>query len=104
MPPPIPVPGDAPAGVAPQNMASLEAMFRQIWDHLTESQRKTLFSAVISSGGLTVQGGGFRIVTTDPAGSLRTATLVDGKLTQWVSFGGKIEGSPALVIPANRRF
>lgn len=58
MPPPIPVPGDAPAGVAPQNTASLEAMIRQIWDHLTEAQRKTLFSAVISSGGLTVQGGG----------------------------------------------
>jgi hypothetical protein len=46
-----------------------------------------------------VQGAGFRIVTTDNTGSLRTATLVDGKLSQWINFGGKIEGTPALVIP-----
>ncbi|MDX3662797.1 tachylectin-related carbohydrate-binding protein [Streptomyces sp. ID05-26A] len=46
-----------------------------------------------------VQGNGFRIVTTDTTGSLRTATLIDGKLSAWISFGGKIEGTPALVIP-----
>lgn len=55
---PVPVPGAAPSGVAPTVPASIEAMFRQVWDRMSESDRKTLYSASISQGGLTVQDGG----------------------------------------------
>lgn len=55
---PLPVPGQVPAGVAPREIATVEAMIKQVWDRLSETERKTLFSAVISAGGLTVQDGG----------------------------------------------
>lgn len=54
----LPVPGEAPAGVVPKDTGTLEALLRQILGRLSESERKTLFSAVVSSGGLTVQDGG----------------------------------------------
>ncbi len=54
----VPVPGDVPRGVVPADNGSIAAMMGQLWDRLSESERKTLFSAVISRGGLTVQDGG----------------------------------------------
>lgn len=36
---------------------------------------------------------------TESTTAATTATLVDGKLSPWINFGGKIEGTPALVTP-----
>lgn len=54
----VPVPGDAPPGVVPQTNNALHDILRQITAQMSEAQRKTLYSASISKGGLTVQGGG----------------------------------------------
>lgn len=54
----LPVPGDVAPGVVPTNSDSVEAILRALLGRLSEDQRKTLYSAVISEGGLTVQGGG----------------------------------------------
>lgn len=56
--PVVPIPGDAPQGVVPTPNGSIPAMFGEIWARLSEAERKTLYSAVISSGGLIVQDGG----------------------------------------------
>lgn len=55
----LPVPGDVAPGNIPVRTDSLEAMFAAFVGRLNEDQRKTLYSAIISSGGLSVQGGGF---------------------------------------------
>lgn len=54
----LPVPGDVAPGVVPAATDSLEAVLRMLLNRLSEDQRKTLYSAAISKGGLTVQGGG----------------------------------------------
>lgn len=55
---PLPVPGEVPSGVVPQDIGGINAMFGQLLERISENERKTLYSAVISSGGLTVQDGG----------------------------------------------
>jgi hypothetical protein len=54
----VPVPGDVAPGIVPATTDSLEAILRTVLGRLSEDQRKTLYSASISEGGLTVQGGG----------------------------------------------
>jgi hypothetical protein len=54
----LPIPVEVPAGVVPRDNATLEAMLRQILGRLAEAERKTLYSASVSKGGLVVQDGG----------------------------------------------
>lgn len=54
----IPVPGDVAPGPVPRSAGNIEELIGTILARLNEDQRRTLFSAVISSGGLTVQDGG----------------------------------------------
>lgn len=54
----IPVAGDVAPGVVPVAADSIEALLRTIHGRLSEDQRKTLYSAAISEGGLLIQGGG----------------------------------------------
>jgi hypothetical protein len=54
----LPVAGDVAPGVVPPAQDSLEAILRMVLNRLSESDRKTLYSASISEGGLVVQGGG----------------------------------------------
>lgn len=55
----LPVPGDVAPGVVPKDTSSLEALIARILGRMSEDQRRTLYSAVISAGGLTVQDDGF---------------------------------------------
>ena len=54
----LPVPGDVAPGVVPPETDSLEAILRAVMGRLSEDQRKTLYSASISKGGITVRDGG----------------------------------------------
>lgn len=54
----LPVAGDVAPGIVPVSTNSIEAILRMLLGRLDEDQRKTLYSASISQGGLTVQGGG----------------------------------------------
>lgn len=54
----LPVPGDVAPGVVPIAADSIEALLRSLHGRLSEDQRKTLYSAAISEGGLLIQGGG----------------------------------------------
>lgn len=64
----LPVPGDVAPGVVPPQSDSLEALLRTVWNRLSEDQRKTLYSAAISEGGLTIKGNGGLFVL-DAAGN-----------------------------------
>lgn len=64
----MPVPGDVAPGVVPESRTSVEAILRAVFSRLSEDQRKTLYSAAISEGGLTIQGGGGLFVK-DAAGN-----------------------------------
>lgn len=54
----LPVAGDVAPGVVPQSADTVEGILRAVMARLSEDQRKTLYSAAISEGGLVIQGGG----------------------------------------------
>lgn len=93
----IPVPGDAPPGIVPRDNTGINEILRQIMAQMSESQRKTLYSAYISRGGLVVQGGGaIKSVLTNGVSPFYVGRLVYGDPP--VSYDGIImrrpDGSP----------
>lgn len=54
----LPVPGDVAPGPVPRATTNIEELLGAILGRMSEDQRRTLYSAVISAGGLTVQDGG----------------------------------------------
>lgn len=64
----IPVPGDVAPGPVPQSISSIEGLLATIVSRLNEDQRKTLYSAMVSDGGLTIKGDGGLFVL-DAAGN-----------------------------------
>lgn len=80
----IPVSGDVPAGVVPKDNNALGDILRQINARLSEAERKTLYSAVISTGGLIVKdGGGLKVLHPETGNPIFYAGPIDDPL-----FGG----------------
>lgn len=80
----LPIPGNVSPGNVPVRADSLESLFAAILARLSEDQRKTLYSAVISSGGLRVQGGGaFQVALDDGVRTFYTGPLISGGVTDY---------------------
>lgn len=91
----LPVPGDVPAGVVPSSNGQLGDILRQIYNRLSEAERKTLYSAVISSGGLTIQdGGAFRSVLPNGVITFYVGPLIFGGVNYNGIIMRRADGTP----------